>query len=61
MQRFNRQAAQNGIAVMSLRINGVFAVTAVVRQPLTQKIVMRLFGKTVYLIAARLMPALHFL
>ncbi|EFC88977.1 hypothetical protein NEIMUCOT_04639 [Neisseria mucosa ATCC 25996] len=42
---FQRQAAEDGVAVVALRVNGVFAVAAVVGKAVAEDVVMRLFGK----------------
>ena len=42
---FQWQAAEDGVAVVALRVNGVFAVAAVVGEAVAEDVVMRLFGE----------------
>ena len=59
--RFNRQMAQNGIAVVALGKHCVFAVAAVKRKMLADDVVMRLGGKRGQLELAAQVFALHLL
>ena len=58
---FQRQAAEDGVAVVALRVNGVFAVAAVVGEAVAENVVMRLFGKIRQPAAAGQVLTLHFL
>ena len=43
--RFQRQAAENGVAVVSFRIDGIFAVAAMIIEAVADDVVMRRIGK----------------
>ena len=43
--RFQRQAAENGVAVVSFGIDGIFAVAAMVIEAVADDVVMRRIGK----------------
>ena len=58
---FQRQAAEDGVAVVALRVYGVFAVAAVVGKAVAEDIVMRFFGKIGQPAAAGQVLTLHFL
>ena len=58
---FQRQAAEDSVAVVALRVNGVFAVAAVVGEAVAEDVVMRLFGEVGQPVAAHQVLTLHFL